>query len=454
LPLRIDACSFDESDPMFGTESGASSLAEATERYEAIVLGAGVSGLVSASILLAQGCRRILVADTYNHLGGNHIDWSTGDYTFDVGSFIFQDDSPLLRHFPELLPRYTPIFPDWGRLNPQGVVTAYPISVKDDILRAGPIGWIRIFSSVLYARLFQRDIGNAKEFARYWIGGHLLHSSGLESYMKRFYGVPPDEIDIQLAQKRMLWISEHASLANLIRRLLPRRKGPANRQLIRPKEGFNYLYKVAAERLEEGGVCFVLGASFQALERNENTFYLRMNDRTVSSDRVISTIPINHVEAMCGFESEKLNSVTLLSLFYSFSGKRGFAQPILYNFSHEGAWKRLTMHSDFYGRMNDREYFTAEVIAYDVESSVQLAEQDFRKHVQTNGLFDGDLKLEGSMVLENAYPIYTDRSRERAAESIRTLESFGVESFGRQGGFNYQPTARVSTMEAEAALNR
>jgi hypothetical protein len=149
-----------------------------------------------------------------------------------------------------------------------------------------------------------------------------------------------------------------------------------------------------------------------------------------------------------------LNSVTLLSLFYSFSGKRGFAQPILYNFSHEGAWKRLTVHSDFYGRINDREYFAAEVIAYDAQSSVQLAEQDFRKHVQTNGLFDGDLKLEGSMILENAYPIYTERSRERAAESIRTLESFGIESFGRQGGFNYQPTARVSTMEAEAALNR
>ncbi|SDT58436.1 FAD-dependent oxidoreductase [Bradyrhizobium canariense] len=434
--------------------AGARSLAEATEHYEAIVLGAGVSGLVSASVLLAQGYRRILVTDAYDHVGGNHIDWSTGDYTFDAGSFIFQDDSPLLRHFPELLPRYTPIFPDWGRLNPQGVVTAYPISVKDDIVGAGPMGWIRIFSSLLYARLFQRKIRNAKEFARYWIGGYLLHSSGLEAYMKRFYGVPPDEIDIQLAQKRMLWISEHASLANLIRRLLPQSKGPANRQLIRPKEGFSHLYKVAAERLEEGGVTFVLGASFQALEKNDKTFCLRMNDRTVSSDRVISTIPINHVEAMCGFESEKLNSITLLSLFFSFSGQRGFSQSILYNFSHEGTWKRLTMHSDFYGRVNGREYFAAEVIANDIDFSTPLAEQNFRKHVQANGLFEGDLKLEGSMILENAYPIYTERSGARAAEAIRSLKAFGIESFGRQGGFDYQPTARVSTIEAESALNR
>ncbi|WP_213770691.1 NAD(P)-binding protein [Bradyrhizobium sp. dw_78] len=438
-------------------EAAARNLTGATEHYEAIVLGAGITGLVSASVLLAQGCRRILVADTYNHVGGNHIDWSTGDYTFDAGSFIFQDDSPLLRHFPELLPRYMVIFPDWGRLNPQGVVTSYPISVKDDILGAGPMGWIRIFSSVLYARLFQRKIRNAKEFARYWIGGYLLHRSGLESYMKRFYGVPPDEIDIQLAQKRMLWISEHASVANLVRRLLPPRrqqKGPTNQQLIRPKQGFSHLYKAATERLEQGGATFLLGATFQTLERNEKTFFLHVNDRTISSDRVISTIPVNHVGAMCGFKSEQLSSVTLLSLFFSFSGQRGFTQSILYNFSHQGAWKRLTMHSDFYGHANGRDYFAVEVIAADVDFSAELGEQNFRNHVQAAGLFDGDLKLEGSMLLENAYPIYSKQSGARAAETIRALEHFGIESFGRQGGFDYQPTARVSTIEAETALSR
>ena len=33
------------------------------DAYDAIVLGAGISGLVSASILLAQGCSRVLVVD-------------------------------------------------------------------------------------------------------------------------------------------------------------------------------------------------------------------------------------------------------------------------------------------------------------------------------------------------------------------------------------------------------
>jgi hypothetical protein len=426
------------------------------ERYEAIILGAGVSGLVSASILLQQGHRRILVVDTYPKLGGNHIDWPINGYTFDVGSFIFQDDSPLLQHFPELLARYTAITPSWGRLNPKGVVTSYPISLKEDLLRSGPLEIMRISLSLLYARLFQRRIGNARDFARYWIGDRLLHSSGLESYMKRFYGLPPDQIDIKLAEKRMLWISEHASIANIVRRLSRsfKTQQPTNHQLARPKEGFAYLYEVAAKKLHDGGVIFSLGATCQSLRRIGRTFHLYLDGRSVQADRVISTIPINHVEALCGLKPETLDNMTLLSLFFSFAGDRRFALPILYNFSHQGAWKRLTMHSDFYGRVNGREYFSVEVVASQVNRSVQLGVQDFIEHTRSNGLLDGDLKLEGSTLLENAYPIYTKASGEQAIRAMKSLEMMGIESFGRQGAFNYQPTARVSTIEAEVALNR
>jgi len=151
----------------------------AADSYDVIVLGAGISGLVSASILSREGSGNVLVVDEYARVGGNHIDCSIGEYTFDIGSFIFQDDSPLLAHLPEILPLYVPINPSWGRLNPQGVVTRYPISVKDDIVAAGPIEWLRMLSSVLFARIFLRRLQNARDFARYWIGVRLLHRSGL-----------------------------------------------------------------------------------------------------------------------------------------------------------------------------------------------------------------------------------------------------------------------------------
>lgn len=426
----------------------------AVERCDVIVLGAGVSGLVSASVLAQQGCNRIVIVDEYPHIGGNHIDWSSGGYTFDVGSLIFQDDSPLLQHFPELLPLYVPIRPRWARLNPQRLITAYPISVKDDVLRAGPAEVARILASAAYARLFKRRMRNAREFARHWIGARLLHRSGLDAYMTRFYGIASDQIGIELARKRMQWISEHASLRAMLGRLRRTKpSAPTNHQLARPREGFATLYAAAAATLSARGVSVLTGARLDRIEKLDDRFVLFREGRAIVADRIVSTIPIPRLQTLCNLPvSQELETITLLALYFSFDGARGFDEEIIYNFSYDGAWKRLTMYSDFYGRAQGRQYFGVEVIANHIGKSVARAEADFRAHVAANGLFCGDLRLEGSQFLDNAYPIYRNGADESAAEAVKALKAFGIESFGRQGGFNYQPTARVSTIEAEAAL--
>ena len=434
-----------------GTACSADALAE---QYDVIVLGAGISGLVSTSVLLKQDCKTVAVVDEYANVGGNHIDRAIGDYTFDIGSFIFQDDSPLLAHLPELLPLYVPINPSWGRLNPQGVVTQYPISIKDDLIAAGPVEWLRMSSSILFARTFRRQLRNAKDFARYWIGARLLRRSGLENYMRRFYGLPAEEIDLNFAESRMLWIKEHATLRNYLRRWLAiKSRSVSNRQLARPREGFACLYQGVVQRLESSGVTFLLAAKMHSLQKKEGVFVLDMEGRRVASRRVVSTIPLDRIQNLCAIPHDGTRlAVTLISLFFSFSGSRGFEYSILYNFLESGAWKRLTVYSDFYGRVGGREYFTVEVNADLVSGSVETAELDFRRTVLENGLFVGDLKLEGSHIVSNAYPIYTNNAGEKAVEATAALRKLGVESFGRQGGFEYQPTARVSTLSAEAAL--
>src|SRR5713226_9023191 len=356
------------------------------DTFEVIVLGAGISGLVSESVMLKQGCKKVLVVDEYAHIGGNHIDRSIGEYTFDIGSFIFQDDSPLLAHLPEILPLYVPITPSWGRLNPQGVVTQYPISIKDDLTAAGPVEWLWMLSSVLFARIFRRRLRNARDFAQYWIGARLLYRSGLGNYMKRFYGLPPEKIDINFAEKRMLWIKEHASLSTAFRRLLkPSAKSVTNKQLARPREGFAHLYQGAAQRLERSGVTFLLGAEMHSVQKMDGVFVLDVRRRHVAASRLVSTIPLERIQNLCGTPSkENLQTVTLISLFFSFSGDRGFKYSILYNFSHTGAWKRLTVYSDFYGRSGGREYFAVEVNADHVLGSVETAERDFRQHASEN----------------------------------------------------------------------
>lgn len=430
--------------------------------FEVIVVGAGVSGLVAASTLIGQGARNILVIDEYAAVGGNHIDVAVGPFTFDVGSFIFQDDSPLLRHFPDLMPLYEPIDPSWARLNPQGVVTRYPFSLRDDVLAAGPLEILRIMASAIRARMDRRPMNNARDFARHWIGAHFLRRSGLENYMARFCGCPIDRIDLTFALSRMLWLPEQARLSSLARRLMTRvlrrsaPQGPTNRQLARPREGFHALYEPAVRRLEDQGVKFLLGQTLVSLRREGEEFRLVSSTHECQAPRVISTIPIGRITDVCERPLDQpLPSVTLLTLFYSFAGHRGFSESILYNFSYRADWKRLTVYSDLYGRAEDREYFAVEVICDEGDegtASADAAATEFRQHTTDNGLFLGDLTLEGSHILSQAYPIYTGGSAERALVAVEALREMGIESFGRQGAFRYQPTARVSTLEAEAAL--
>jgi hypothetical protein len=427
-----------------------------SENFDAVVLGAGISGLVSAAVLQEQGYKRVLVIEEFEKYGGNHIDCPIGPYTFDIGSFIFQDDSPLLAHFPDMLPLYVPITPTWGKLTPQGAVAGYPLSIKDDILRSGLWGCARIALSVLYSRITRPKIQNARDFARYWIGDYLLRRSGLESYMTRFFGIAAEKVDLDFAEKRMLWIKEHSSPKAMLRHLRPHKAtAPTNRQLARPKAGYHDLYTVAADMLRGHGTVFRLGCEVTKIRKIGSTFHLTASECGVTAERVVSTIPINRSLDLCGMKiDEKLNSVTLISLFFSFSGRKGFDCSVLYNFSHDGFWKRLTMYSDFYGAVEGREYFGVEVLASQAGDSLEVAERDFRSHVAQNHLFDGDLKLEGSRFVPNAYPIYADRAQDRVTAALTRLRDFGIESFGRQGGFDYQPTARVSTQNAEAHVRR
>ncbi len=264
-----------------------------------------------------------------------------------------------------MLPLYVPIDPTWGKLTPQGAVAGYPLSIKDDILRSGLWGCARIGLSVLYSRISRPKIRNARDFARYWIGDYLLRRSGLESYMMRFFGIAAEKVDLDFAEKRMLWIKEHSSPRAMLRHLRPRKaEAPTNRQLARPKSGYDDLYAVAAAKLRGQGTEFRLGCTVSQIRKAGSVFHLDTTGGAVTADRVVSTIPINRALEISGLGAdENLTSVTLISLFFSFSGKKGFDCAVLYNFSHGGFWKRLTMYSDFYGTAEGREYFGVEVIA-------------------------------------------------------------------------------------------
>ena len=425
--------------------------------FDVVIVGAGVSGMVSSMIMAQKIDKKILLIDEYNEIGGNHISENIGEYTFDIGSFFFQDDSPLLEYFPSLLPKYKEI----GRysilrLTPNGAVVNYPIDLKQEIIYRGPVEWTRILISLLFSRLRRDPSHDAANYVLFRIGKRLAEQTGLLHYLRRFYGTDPHRIESIFVKKRMGWVERYSSVKGAIE-LLRQKSAPTqnNKELVRPREGFNALYSVAQSDLENRGVSIALGNKINKIEKISNGRMIIHTDKeTYITNEIISTIPVNTMTEICGLpHNEKIKGSRLISLFYSLDGHKKANANVIYNFSNEGSWKRMTFHSDFYGLVNNRMYFSVEVVSGDEKMSVDDASKEFIQHAMSkNGVLSGDIKLEGARITENAYPVYLSGATEAAAEAVANLRNFGILTFGRQGGFDYQPTARISALEAKRKL--
>lgn len=433
---------------------------------DAIVLGAGVAGLTVARALRSEH-EHVLCLEAFNHVGGNHRSCDINGYTFDIGSIVFNPEHKLFRYFDGVAETCVPFVSLIQRVAPGGVVRLYPFELKE-AMGGSPLGLLANVASLAAGRIGMRKPGNVEEVCIHLLGRRLYEGLGLKTYVERFYGLPADQINMRFAEQRMQFVTRDAKLHKIAGRLassLGRRLSskPADKEypfhaMVRPRSGFETMYGVAQAQLERLGVRFEFGVQHISIRKAGGAFVVKTESGQYLARRVVSTIPVNETLRLIGCEAKaELRSSDLLTLYVSFEGQRNFNAPILYNFDVAGAWKRLTMHSDAYGRVDGREYFGVELpfMKADISGADQLF-KDFARHVRASNAFLGDLRLEGRELTPNAYPAYTIGSDSVLAKAMTEIEGFGIETVGRQGRFDYLPTVMhvVDQVERELEAGR
>lgn len=436
-------------------------VGDSPSEYDIIVLGAGVAGLAALDNF-SGGSESVLCLESFDRLGGSHKSVDLNGYTFDIGSFVFHKNFPFLRNYPELFDLLTPFKPGQQRITPDGLVRAYPYE-RSEVFGAHPLSALSNLFSLVGGRLGVGEVRNADEYARRLIGRKLYEKLGLRNYMERFCGTPASSIDRSFVDHRMQFVRRAVRPQALVRTLgdvllskVRKPQPPVGKvAYARPREGFLALYGGVADKLEAGGVNFAFGIGLKSITREGERFRIKTDRGVYSCARLISTIPLHVLwRLLPSDEAFELNSSRLISLFLSFSGEMGFSKPILFNFHNEGRWKRLTMHSFFYGEVNDRSYFSVEIPEHgDRESTVDDLFSDFRQHTSDMKLFSGDLRLEGHCVTEYAYPHYEVGYAERLSKAFNFLEKMGIETVGRQGRFDYLPTSHQVFMQVNRQLS-
>ena len=214
------------------------------------------------------------------------------------------------------------------------------------------------------------------------------------------------------------------------------------------------MYGTAVAELRKRNVDFRLGARIKGIKKEADHFDIHADYNIIKAKSIVNTIPI--AQACALFEVDagtKLECVDLLTLFVSFDGIRGFDGCILYNWGSAGRWKRLTVHSMYYGERQGRQYASVEVPLFRTPSiSVEELFEDFSASARAYDIFRGAMHYEGHSYVKNAYPAYTRGASAEAARAIAAINRLGVQSVGRQGRFDYLPTGAAVAKQVENNL--
>ncbi|WP_157966374.1 FAD-dependent oxidoreductase [Oceanibium sediminis] len=421
-----------------------------------LVLGSGVSGLTAAYELSRAG-HAVTVIDDYDQPGGNHLSCNIGAYTFDIGAIFFWSNSLMLDVFPSATATWEPIECTTGRVTPARTVRSYPFDLKREFGNLPLPRKLAILGDVAWHRLTHFRKRSVEDFVVRRLGQRLYRESGLDIYIRRFCGLPPERVTYTFAERRMQWLRQKTSVSDVargvFRRFTRKARAPALQGFARPRQGFPHMYDQAKRQLEAAGVRFSLGAGLTSITRDGGGFAVTGATGTWRGDRLISTIPLAMTARLAGIDDiAPPRSMMMTTLFCRFRGTPGFPYTVLYNFHRDGVWKRLTMHSNYYGQVGGDAYFSVECTQPDEAQSPEALFEDFRASTESFGLFAGELELVGHLETEFAYPVLDEESARNREVMLQRTEQMGIESLGRQGAFDYIPHSSMAIGLARKAL--
>lgn len=426
------------------------------------ILGGGVAGVVLARELSEESNAQVELFERNSELGGLQRSQDIGGFQYDIGAYVFAYEHELLRTFPVLYDHFIPLAHRALVLTRHNTFDAYPMTMRgylrDNGLRSIPANAARI----LAAKFIHRRRDSLLSYIKYYLGESIYRNSGLKAYIERFHATPDTDIDLEFALQRMWMLPEKCSL----RRNFVRIMGSALTNapsldtwdcLVRPREGFGAVYSIIGRELVDRGVALHLNSAIERIERKKKKFVIRFDDRRAEIfDLVISTIPIGTMLRLIGQPAARPpETVRLTTLCYRFQGDLGFANAdIIYNFTCDGAWKRINFYTRLYGKIDGDDCFLVECTHRpEARMTERILKLDFEDHVSRVPILLGALKYQGSIETDDAYPFFRRNDLQRIDQARRILEEYGIVLVGRQGTFTYS-SAHLTALRAREVADR
>jgi protoporphyrinogen oxidase len=417
------------------------------------ILGAGIAGAAAAKYATQKGVSDVCLIEKDNRIGGLHKDIQLKGHHYDIGAFFFVGYHTIFSVF-DIKEKmcYLDNFCCFS-LTDQGNLDDYPVTMKGYVKEHGLFTLcLDILGLIKYRiqwNLKGQQFKTADDELKYYFGP-FYQKTGLRKYVERLYGMSPSSISSQFSGKRLSYVTDSLRVKAIWSKLASFKLGELNKwrtepsMYARPQAGFSEMYAYVEEELKTSGIEVNLGAQIQEILVDDKKI-ITSDNKVYSYDNLISSIPLGLLCKLCDVPlGQKLDYKPLYSLFYESDEELIPNCQVLVNFSEKGFWKRVTLHSSYYGSDMGKSYFTVESIPNETHlqspDGVNMLDIDFRESfVGTE--WEDKLKtanLIGHELTSNAYPIYKDDFKTEVIQEVKDyFEKKSIFLVGRQGEFDY-----------------
>lgn len=264
------------------------------------ILGAGPAGITAALCLARNKQAKVTVLEQRDAVGGNAASFQIEGIWCDYGSHRFHPvaDPRVLDEVKALLGDDLLLRPRHGRILLQGAWIHFPLKPLDLVLRVPKSFAFGLVLDTL-GKLLPKKPAKEESFAsvlRHGLG-RTISESFYFPYVRKIWGIAPEELAATLARRRVSSGSVGKILLKIARQI-PGLKSATAGKFYYPRRGFGQISERIHEAAREAGAEFDFGAQITAIERDGNRVTgvrYEKDGRThnLSADSVWSTLPIS-----------------------------------------------------------------------------------------------------------------------------------------------------------------
>lgn len=265
------------------------------------VLGAGPAGIAAAYALSRRQptSRGLEVLEAAPVAGGNSASFMIEGIWCDYGSHRFHPvaEPEVLADVKSLLGDDLLLRPRHGRIRLGGRWIHFPLKLGDALTRL-PVPFAASLMADTALKPLRRKRSGAATFSSVLYDG--LGATIAENfyfpYVKKLWGLDPDQLAVTLAERRVSGSSVGKILGKMIR-MLPGLRSPTTGRFYYPRKGFGQISEAMAEAARKGGADFRFSTRISRIEREGDRVTAIWTgapgeERREETGALLSTIPI------------------------------------------------------------------------------------------------------------------------------------------------------------------